>query len=405
MPQAPPPDSVALEYKSFVLLLIAVSLAFGWILLPFFGAVFWGIVLAIVFAPLNRRLCAHLNRRENLAAVLTLTIILVLVILPLAVVSGVLAQEGTAIYRRMQSGELNFGRYFNQIVAALPSWAGSLLERFGLNDLGDVQRRLTASASQGGQVIVTHAFDIGQNTLDWVVSFFITLYLAFFLLRDGSGLARRVWTAVPLDVESKRNLSTKFATVIRATVKGNILVAAAQGALGGLAFWYLGVHGAVVWAVLMAFLSLLPAIGAALVWLPVAIYLLVTGQVWQGIGLIFWGTVVIGLVDNLLRPLLVGKDTKMPDYLVLISTLGGMALFGLNGFVIGPVIAAMFLATWDIFSESRAPRTVAAPATDSAGGDPHAEPQPEEIASPARLRTTGGATVPEPSARGRLEMP
>jgi predicted PurR-regulated permease PerM len=110
----------------------------------------------------------------------------------------------------------------------------------------------------------------------------------------------------------------------------------------------------VVWAVLMAFLSLLPAIGAAIVWLPVAIYFLVTGQVWQGIALVAWGTIVIGLVDNLLRPLLVGKDTKMPDYLVLISTLGGMALFGLNGFVIGPVIAAMFLAAWDIFVEARA---------------------------------------------------
>jgi predicted PurR-regulated permease PerM len=354
MSQAPPPDPYALEYKSFLLLLVAVTLAFGWILLPFFGAVFWGAVLAIVFAPLNRRVCRRLNGRENLAAVLTLTVILVLVVLPLAVVTSVLVQEGTSIYRRIQSGDLDFARYFEQIVAALPAWAASLLERLGLNDISDLQRRLTASASQGGQAIVTRAFDIGQNTLDFVVSFFITLYLAFFLLRDGSGLARRIWSAIPLDADSKRDLSVKFATVIRATVKGNILVAAAQGALGGIALWYLGVHGAVVWAVLMAFLSLLPAIGAAIVWLPVAIYFLVTGQVWQGIALIAWGTIVIGLVDNVLRPLLVGKDTKMPDYLVLISTLGGMALFGLNGFVIGPVIAAMFLAAWDIFVEARA---------------------------------------------------
>ena len=405
MPQAPPPDSVALEYKTFVLLLIAVSLAFGWILLPFFGAVFWGIVLAIVFAPLNRRLCARLGKRENAAALLTLVIILVLVILPLAMVSGVLAQEGSAIYRRLQSGELNFARYFEQIVAALPSWAASLLERFGLNNIGDLQQRLTASAGKGGQVIVTHAFDIGQNTLDWVVSFFITLYLAFFLLRDGAGLARRVWIAVPLDTESKRDLSTKFAAVIRATVKGNILVAAAQGALGGVAFWYLGVHGAVVWAVLMAFLSLLPAIGAALVWLPVAIYLLIAGEVWQGIGLIAWGTIVIGLVDNLLRPLLVGKDTKMPDYLVLISTLGGMALFGLNGFVIGPAIAAMFLATWDIFSESRARRTVPATLTDTAGAEASGLPRPGDGAAPGRPKPTAGASTAEPRTEGRLETP
>lgn len=154
--------------------------------------------------------------------------------------------------------------------------------------------------------------------------------------------------------DQKRELLTSFTTVIRATVKGNVVVAIAQGALGGLAFWFLNVHAPVLWAVVMAFLSLLPAVGSALVWLPVAIYFLVTGATWQGIVLIAFSVLVIGLVDNVLRPILVGKDTKMPDYVVLIATLGGMAIFGLSGFVIGPVIAAMFMAVWDIFSSSRA---------------------------------------------------
>lgn len=140
--------------------------------------------------------------------------------------------------------------------------------------------------------------------------------------------------------------------MIRATIKGNVAVAAVQGALGGLAFWFLDVQGALLWAVLMAFLSLLPAVGAALIWLPVALYFLATGEIWQGVFLIVFGVVVIGLVDNILRPLLVGKDTQMPDYIVLLSTIGGMALFGINGFVIGPVIAALFLAAWDLFSSS-----------------------------------------------------
>ena len=140
-----------------------------------------------------------------------------------------------------------------------------------------------------------------------------------------------------------------------------VLMAAAQGALGGLAFWFLGVNGALLWAVLMAFLSLLPAVGAGLIWLPVALYLLATGAVWQGAALIAYGVLVIGLVDNVLRPLLVGKDTKMPDYVVLISTLGGLAAFGLNGFVIGPVIAAMFMAVWDMYIDARAQQPPAAP--------------------------------------------
>ena len=130
-------------------------------------------------------------------------------------------------------------------------------------------------------------------------------------------------------------------------------MAIAQGALGGLAFWFLGVHAPLLWAVLMAFMSLVPAVGAGLVWLPVALYFVATGAIWQGLGLIAYGVLVIGLVDNLLRPFLIGKDTKLPDYVVLISTLGGIKVFGLNGFVIGPLIAAIFMVSWEIFSASK----------------------------------------------------
>ena len=158
-------------------------------------------------------------------------------------------------------------------------------------------------------------------------------------------------------MEHKRHLFAKFTTVVRATVKGNIAVAAMQGALGGAIFSFLDIQGALLWGFVMAFLSLLPAVGAGLIWAPVAIYFLLTGSLWQGITLIAFGVLVIGLVDNVLRPILVGKDTQIPDYVVLISTLGGMVLFGLNGFVIGPVIAAIFIAAWDLFSSAKeAPR-------------------------------------------------
>ncbi len=154
----------------------------------------------------------------------------------------------------------------------------------------------------------------------------------------------------PFRKAHKQSLESKFATVIRATVKGNLVVAAAQGALGGIIFAILDIQGAVLWGVLMAFLSLLPAVGASLIWGPVSIYFIATGNVTQGLILAAYGVLVIGLVDNFLRPILVGKDTKLPDYIVLISTLGGMSIFGLTGFVIGPTIAALFLACWDIFS-------------------------------------------------------
>ncbi|HEX9788019.1 MAG TPA: AI-2E family transporter [Candidatus Binatia bacterium] len=343
-----------LEDKTFLLLVIAVSLAFAWILWPFYGAVLWGTILAILFAPLDRRLLRFLGQRRTIAALATVTIVLLIVILPVTLIGALLVQEALSVYEKFKSGELSFGRYLEQVLGVLPGWVSDLLNRFGLTNLGAMQERLSTGLLQGGQFVATRALNIGQNTFEFIINLCIVLYLLFFMLRDGDDLARRIKTAIPLYPDQQRELFNRFTTVIRATVKGNVVVAVVQGALGGLIFWFLDVHAPVLWAVVMAFLSLLPAVGAALIWLPVAIYFLVTGAMWQGIVLIAYGVLVIGLVDNILRPILVGKDTKMPDYVVLISTLGGMAIFGLNGFVIGPVIAAMFMAVWDIFASSRA---------------------------------------------------
>lgn len=342
-------NSPQLQQKTFLCLLVIVSIAFGWIILPFYGAVFWAAVLAIVFMPFYRRMLAAMKGRRNLAALSTLLVCLVLVIFPLALISASLVRQATAFYTSISSGGLDVGAYFQQVVHSLPDWAVRLLDRFGLSEFAGLREKLTDSAAQGSQAVARQAVNIGQNTFQFVVGFGLMLYVLFFLLRDGAFLAERIRLAIPLSNHHKRHLLSKFATVIRATVKGNIAVAAAQGALGGIMFWFLGIQGALLWGTVMAFLSLLPAIGAALVWAPVAIYFLLTGFLWQGVVLIVFGVLVIGLVDNILRPILVGKDTQMPDYVVLISTLGGIALFGLNGFVIGPVIAALFIAAWDLF--------------------------------------------------------
>ena len=356
-------QSPLLENRFFLLLLTLVTLAFFWVLWPYYGAVFWGAVLALLFMPLYHRILRAMPRKRTLAALLTVAVIVVLVILPISMISVMLAQEAVSVYARVQTGELSVSRYFQQIYSALPTWVTGLLDRSGLSSLGLIQERVATSLTETSKFIATHALNIGQNAFDLLVSFFIMLYLLFFFLLDGAALSRRIKDAIPLEPEIKRNLFSKFTTVIRATVKGNVVVAIIQGALGGLTFWFLGIHAPVLWGTLMAFLSLLPAIGAALVWLPVAIYFLVTGAIWQGVTLIAVGVLVIGLVDNVLRPVLVGKDTKMPDYVVLVSTIGGIALFGLNGFVIGPAIAAMFMAAWDIFSRARNDAPLVPPAS------------------------------------------
>ncbi|RJG15486.1 AI-2E family transporter [Massilia cavernae] len=343
-------NQYTLQQKTFLLLLTVVTVAFAWVLAPFSGAIFWGVVLAILFAPLYRRLLLGTRQKPNAAALLTLLSIMVMVILPLSLIGASLIRQSAGVYERLASGQVDFGAYFQQVVQALPQWLINLLERFDLTNLATLQQKLADVAAQVSQATARHAINLGLNTFDFLVSLTIMLYLLYFLLRDGQSLTARIRQAVPLSRKYKQRLFNNFTTVIRATVKGNILVAAAQGALGGLIFWFLGVEAPLLWGVLMAFLSLLPAVGAALVWAPVAVYFLVTGAIWQGVVLIAFGVIVIGLVDNILRPILVGKDTKMPDYVVLLSTVGGMALFGINGFVIGPVIAALFIATWDLFT-------------------------------------------------------
>ena len=339
-------ESPALQAKSFVVLITAVSVAFAWILWPFYGTVFWAVVLAIVFAPLYRRLCMAMHEKPTMAALATVLVILLVVILPLAIVTGLVVQEAAAVYQRVESGDLSFSSYLQQIFDALPPWLTGLLDRYGLTSMAEVRERFSAGITRSIQFIATHAVTAGQNAFELIVNFFLMLYLLFFFVRDGRAVTAAIRDAIPLRKDLERDLFIKFRDVIRATMKGNVVVAVVQGALGGFIFWVLGIHPPVLWAVLMAFLSLLPAVGTALVWLPVAIYLLVTGAVWQGVALIAFGVLVIGLVDNVLRPILVGKDTKLPDYMVLMSTLGGMTIFGLNGFIIGPVIAALFIAVW-----------------------------------------------------------
>lgn len=348
-----------LQRKVFLFMLAAVTLAFGWILWPFYGAVFWSVILALLFAPLHRRLLARMPRRRNLAALATLGICVLIAILPVTLIAVSLVQEASTMFQRARSGDVGIRHYFEQVVAVMPDWANDLLGRLGLGTIPELQEKLVSGAANISQFVASQALNLGQGTMHFFVSCGIMLYLLFFLFRDGTMLADRVRRAIPLAEAHKRALIDKFTTVIRATVKGNLVVALVQGVLGGLIFWILGVQGVVLWTVVMIFLSLLPAVGAFLVWLPVAIYFLATGSVVQGIVLIAYGVFVIGLVDNVLRPILVGKDTRMPDYVVLVSTLGGMALFGLNGFVIGPLIAALFMSAWDLFVATRESGVVA----------------------------------------------
>jgi predicted PurR-regulated permease PerM len=337
------------KHPFFFGLLAAASIGLFVLLSGFWEAIFWAAVFGILFRPVQARLSAKLEPRESLAAVLTVILIFFTVLVPALLVASMLAAEAAGLYARIESGELDLGallRWFDNRLPELGEW----VSRFGI-DLSELSRKLSGAAVAGSQFIASLALSAGQNLTTFVVMFFLMLYLLFFVLRDGNLMIQQLHQAIPLPDDQERRLFSKFAEVSRATIKGTLVIGLLQGFLGGLMFAILGIEGAVFWGVVMVILSVLPAIGAGLIWGPAAIYLIVTGEWGKGVFLIVYGALLIGLVDNFLRPILVGRDTKMPDYLVLFSTLGGLSLFGITGFVLGPIIAALFLAVWQIYAE------------------------------------------------------
>ncbi|HEY7976558.1 MAG TPA: AI-2E family transporter [Rhizomicrobium sp.] len=326
------------------------TIAFAWLIGPFVGAVLWSVIVAILFAPLNARLLRARPGRRNFAALITFLVIVALVIIPAMLLGAALLSEASSTYARLQSGEIDLSRVFIEAERHLPQFARHWLSVVGLSDFDTVRSKISQGIANSYQTLAGQAFIVGQSALGFVLSLGVMLYLTFFLLRDGETLITQIERCLPLAIEQRRALVARFVAVVRATIKGSVIVAIIQGVIGGLVFWSLGIRGALLWGVAMGIFSLFPAVGTAFIWFPVALYLLATGYIWQAVALFLCGILIISSVDNLVRPILVGHEARMPDYVVLITTLGGFEMTGFNGFVIGPVIAALFVAVWEIFA-------------------------------------------------------
>lgn len=334
----------------FFLLLFIVSLLFLGLVQDFLLTIFWAAVLAVIFFRTYRIIRIKVKGRSNLAASLTLLIIVVLVVLPLLLIGSALVDESLQFYDKTQSGELDVKSIVSLVQEQVPI-VTDLLARVNIS-MTQVSETLGNIAVTVTKTLANKAVGYTQNIVTLIVNFFMMLYILFFFLRDGRKLVRAIVAALPMGDSTEYLLFKRFATVARATLKGSLTVAIVQGIIGGITFALLGIEGAIFWGMIMTLLSLLPAIGSALIWAPAAVILLVQGSYVSGIILILVGVFLIGLVDNILRPIMVGRDTKMPDYLILISTLGGIAWFGLSGFVIGPCIAALFITCWQITGET-----------------------------------------------------
>ena len=345
----------------FLILLGIVSLAFLWLTLDFVQPVFWAAVLAIIFDPLHRSVVALTGGRQAHAALLTTAAIVLVVFIPLSLIGLAVSREALSLYARITSGEIDVPGFLQRLDPTIRD----LAVRVGV-DPASFEKSIADAAGSAAQLIASRAVVVGQNVVSAVAQIALTLYLLFFFLRDGEQMLATVADAIPLGEGRQRALFARFTTVTRATLKGTLLVGAVQGTLGGILFWVLGIRAPAFWGVIMTMLSLVPLVGPALVWAPAAVILMATGAVTQGIILLAGGALVIGTADNILRPILVGRETRMPDYMVLLSTLGGLSVFGLAGFVAGPVLAALFLSVWDMFArEQRAARASAPSAAET----------------------------------------
>ncbi len=354
MSELEPNDTSALEHWSFLLALAGVSFLFIWVTWPFAGPVMWASLAAIMFQPLYKWSLKRTRGRRNLAASLSLSIIFVAVLLPALWIGSIVAGEMLGLVNSLRANPIDLGATFDSVFASLPASVQQLVEDNGWSDVSVLQERLQSILGESAGLIAQQAVNIGSGALGFVLSFSIGLYVLFFLLRDGARIGETILHSAPVERDIADRLAERFLGIVRAVIKGSGVVGLIQGTLGGIMLWIAGVPSPLLLGVLMAILALIPAVGTALVWAPAGIWLIIVGEVWTGVFVLGAGFIIISSVDNVLRPILVGRDTGIPDWIILVTTLGGISIAGFSGIVLGPLVAGLFLASWSILQEQRA---------------------------------------------------
>jgi predicted PurR-regulated permease PerM len=335
-----------IQRGSLLGLALATSVLFVWVIWDFLLALLLAAILSGMFHPIYRRLARRLNYRRSLAAALTVGGVLLGVIAPLTVFLLMIAQQVVQLSQIARPWvETNAWRFtqLDRLFERVPQL--EVLQPYREQIIPKLAELASAVGSKSVGFVTTAA----TQTATAVLMLFVVLYAMYFFLKDGKSALDKMLYYLPLPPQDETRMIERFMSVARATIKGTIIIGAIQGALGGMAFAVVGVGGAAVWGTLMAILSAIPGLGHALVWVPVTIYLAIVGQWGACIGLLIWCAAVVGSVDNFLRPWLVGKDTQLPDLVILVSTLGGLVLFGVTGFIVGPIVAALCVTVWDLY--------------------------------------------------------
>jgi len=334
----------------FVLILVlVVSALFMAVIWPFLKPLLLGAMLAGLCSPLYIWVTRLLGGRRSLAAILTLLILFILVAGPLSAFVGLVVSQAVSVsndaipWVQQHFGAASTFNAHDWLVLRFPALATYV------PDQAQIMENVGNAAKSAGGFLVTGVSRMTAGTAAFLLDLFVMLYAMFFFLRDGRQIVQKIFYYTPLGNADEMRVLQRLTSVTRATIKGTLVIGVIQGTLAGLGFWVAGIGGAAFWGTLMTVLSIVPGIGAALIWVPGVIYLYLTGQTLAGTLLLAWCAAVVGTVDNILRPMLVGKDAKMPDLLILVGTLGGLFLFGPIGFIVGPIVCGLFLTVWDIY--------------------------------------------------------
>ncbi len=333
----------------FLSLLFGTTGLFLWMLGSYLFPIFWATVITIVFYPLYLRFSHLFKGRDTFASLATVLVTVVVIVLPLVIVGGMVVKESLDLYRSFSDSDIS-GMNVESLMENFDTLTGDYLATFNI-DTDSVQDWIQSGLASAGQTVASSLLSYSQLTLGFMVKIGITLYLLFFMFKYGDMLRKRLLFYLPLQDKYEAMLLRRFAETTQAIMQGTLLIAILQGTIGGLVLWMVGIGAPALWGVVMTILSIIPAIGPSLVLLPAGVYLIVTGAIWQGIVVISVGVILVGLVDDFLRPVLVGRRAKIPDAVVLLATVGGLASFGISGFVIGPVVAAFCLSLWVMYGE------------------------------------------------------
>ena len=335
---------------AFVLLLVAaVTALFLAVVWPFLKPLLLAALLAGLFHRFYRWVTRLLGGRRSLGAGVTLLVLLVLGLGPVSAFLGIVLQQALTMTNQAipwlseHLGEASTFNVHDWLVQRFPA-----LARYVPSQEQLLQQVATAVKATGAY-LVSFASRMTATTAAFLLNLFVMLYAMFFFFRDGHKILERIFYYLPLSDEDESRMLTQFASITRATVKGTLVIGVIQGGLGGIAFWVAGIEGAALWGTIMTILSIVPGIGAPLVWVPFVIFLYVNSQYLTATLLLVWCGAVVTTIDNFLRPVLVGRDSEMPDLLILIGTLGGLFLFGPIGFIVGPIVCGLFLTVWDIY--------------------------------------------------------